>query len=129
MFCTHSLQPSPAPSNSLAPRHVKLGVHGVLTCMPVVEEQHGSGSMNYINKWFTGTLPDAWGAAGAFPALSILLVQSIPLTGSLPAPWGQQGAFPALQILMLGAMKISGVHLRLSTSCTQKCHFGGMKYA
>lgn len=119
--------------------------------MPLAEAQYPDGFKNDINIWITGPLPAAWGAAGAFPALSVLLVSSMSLTGSLPATWGQQGAFPALQDLQLGnssqngslppewagpaafrqlsslllfSIGISGVHLRLTMSGTQSCNFG-----
>ena len=49
-----------------------------------------------------GTLPPAWGAAGAWAALSVLEVWGSPLTGTLPPSWGESNAFPALEQLVLG---------------------------
>ena len=51
-----------------------------------------------------GTLPDAWGQAGAFPLLRNLTVSDLPLSGSLPPSWGSDNSFPALIELRLGAL-------------------------
>ena len=39
----------------------------------------------------TGTIPASWGIPGAFPALSLLRIDSNALTGSLPGAWGGSG--------------------------------------
>ena len=57
----------------------------------------------------TGALPDAWGEAGAFPVLKMLLLQSNELGGELPEAWGydKQG-LPDLQVLDLSANGLVG---------------------
>ncbi len=55
----------------------------------------------------TGSLPSEWGGAGAFPALSILVLRNFPLRGTLPASWGN-ASFPSLTYLQLGDNKLSG---------------------
>ena len=46
-----------------------------------------------------GTLPDAWGRAGAWPALTSLTLSGNNLTGSIPASWGTKEAFPAIEYM------------------------------
>lgn len=45
---------------------------------------------------FSGRLPDAWGAPGAFPSLAEILLGSNRLSGPLPAAWGGRGQLPKL---------------------------------
>jgi len=54
----------------------------------------------------TGSLPSEWGDAGAFPALSILVLRNFPFGGTLPASWGN-ASFPSLTYLQLGPNKLS----------------------
>ncbi len=55
----------------------------------------------------TGSLPSEWGDAGAFPALSTLVLRNFPFGGTLPVSWGY-ASFPSLTYLQLGDNKLSG---------------------
>ena len=48
---------------------------------------------------FSGSLPPAWGAPGAAPALRYLHLGGSPLRRPLPEKWGQAGGFPLLRSL------------------------------
>ena len=56
----------------------------------------------------TGTLPAAWGAEGAFPALDCLGLFADHLNGTLPAAWGSNMSFPSLRSLQLGPTRLTG---------------------
>ena len=51
--------------------------------------------------------PSSWGAVGAFPVLSTLQLQNMPLTGSMPPLWGIT-ALPNLTDLELIDLNVSG---------------------
>jgi hypothetical protein len=56
-----------------------------------------------------GSLPEAWGSAGALPALTVLAVKNNGLSGGLPASWGNSStALPSLTILSLDSNALSG---------------------
>ena len=57
---------------------------------------------------FTGQLPSAWGAPGAFPELYALECYGTNIASSLPDAWGSTQAFRALQILYLHSNNIAG---------------------
>ena len=56
-----------------------------------------------------GTLPEAWGASGAFPQLRVLAAKGNRLQGPLPGSWGNaSAALPSLTILNLDANQLWG---------------------
>jgi len=48
---------------------------------------------------FSGQLPAAWGAPGAFKQLTYLELSSIDVTGGLPAAWGSPHGFQKIRVL------------------------------
>ena len=60
------------------------------------------------NNAFTGQLPAAWAAPGAFPRLLYLDCNRLNITGSLPSAWGTPAAYPALENLFLYGTTVSG---------------------
>ena len=57
---------------------------------------------------FTGQLPAAWGAPGAFPELFALECYDTNIAGGLPDAWGSVQAFRGLQILYLYGNNVAG---------------------
>ena len=64
--------------------------------------------MSKMITYRAGTLPAAWAAPGAFPALEQLLLWGTNLTGTLPATWGDSASFPSLQQLYIGNNNLTG---------------------
>ena len=55
-----------------------------------------------------GTLPKAWGSAGAFPLLRVLAMRNSSLQGPLPPAWGNSSkALPSLTILTMDSNRLS----------------------
>ena len=56
-----------------------------------------------------GSLPEAWGANGAFPQLRVLAAKNNALQGELPGNWGNSStALPSLTILNLDGNQLWG---------------------
>ena len=51
---------------------------------------------------YVGTLPSAWGAAGAFPSLLSSNMHGATLSGTLPVSWAGNNSFAVLSELQLG---------------------------
>ena len=88
----------------------------------------------YRHICYTGTIPSAWAAAGAFPALLVFQVTGAPIHGTLPASWGSNGSFQAL-----GDLEVNGLSgtlppewgtptafQQLSVLLLSKCNLTGM---
>lgn len=72
------------------------GVPPAVTCSVWLEGAH----RRVLSQHPAGTLPDAWGAPGAFPRLEELyLGWNNSFTGSLPASWGSPTAFQNLMYM------------------------------
>lgn len=56
----------------------------------------------------TGSLPEAWGETGSFPALRVLALSFNSLTGTVPASYFGTGSFRRLGILALAINNLSG---------------------
>ena len=54
-----------------------------------------------------GSLPEAWGSAGAFPLLRVLAMKNSSLQGPLPQSWGSSG-MRSLTILTMDSNRLSG---------------------
>lgn len=54
--------------------------------------------LNLAHMKLVGSLPESWGADGAFPALQHLYLNNMKLTGTLPVLWGRT-SFRSLQWL------------------------------
>ena len=57
---------------------------------------------------YSGRIPDAWGASGAFPNLQNLLLDDNSLSGPLPAAWGGRDRLPKLANLALHGNALEG---------------------
>lgn len=60
----------------------------------------------------SGTLPDSWGTAGAFPSLGDVYLHRNKLGGTLPAAWAAPGSLPNLRWLSVFDNQLTG------TACT-----------
>ena len=66
----------------------------------------------------TGSLPEAWGADGSFPALQYMFVGWNKLTGTLPASYFGTTPFQNLAVIVLSYNTLVGSFPTASLSCS-----------
>lgn len=66
----------------------------------------------------TGSLPEAWGETGSFPALRVLDLGDNSLTGAVPASYFGVGPFKRLLLINIAFNKLSGAIPAALPTCT-----------